>query len=154
MDRIYISNTALISAGLRIKVASSAVFQSSVAANYKIDGVIYAPTAATLDAPALTGVVVPINSTTPITVSVNQAGSFILTTGTNVLNATIVSTAPNAAAAAIALRTQFAEVPNGQALVGYVVIRAGATAFTGGTTALDAATYTTTYINTPMASTL
>ena len=149
MDRIYVSNSALTTAGLAIVTASSTQIKTVNNVNYKIDGVLYtAATAGTANTPVFT---IPTLTTTPITVSVNAAGSLTLTPGTGVLTATIIASSANA----IVQRSQLAEVPASQALVGYVVVKnAAATSWVGGTTAFDATSVTSTYINVPMATTL
>ena len=149
MDKLYISNSALTSAALAINAAGSATIKTVNTVNYKIDGVLYTGVAGTTITTPTT-ISIPTLTTTPITVSVNAAGSFTLTAGTGVLTATVIAGSANA----ICLRSQLAEVPASQALVGYVVVKnAAATTWVGGTTAFDAANVTSTYINVPMAVT-
>lgn len=140
MDKTNISNIATNSAGLAIKTSSSALAKTANAILCKIDGNLVASIAAG-DLPALTGINIATAYTNAITVSVNASGTFALTAGTAQLTSGLTS-------GTIFPMSALAQVPAGQALVGYIVIKnATGSTFTGGTTALDASNLTVTYIN-------
>lgn len=142
MDKLYISNACMTSTGLAISAALSALAKTVTSAVYRINGAMY-PSFTPANITLTTAQNVPAASTVVVTVGITATGTYSLTQGASVLNTAFSGTQ-------IALSSQFVDPTAGTALVGYLVIKATTTAFTGGTTALDAATYTVTYINTPM----
>lgn len=140
MDKNYITNGIFGSVlpVLAISGAAAATAKTTNTILVKIDGVISSIAAATL-AVLTTALNVAANSTAVIAVYVNAAGTATYAKSADVLNT------------AIATNTIFPttltipqEVP-GKALIGYVIVKCVGTAFTGGTTALDAATFTFTF---------
>lgn len=146
MDKIYQSNTCLGSTGLAIAAASSPLARTVTSQPYRINGALF-PSFTPGNITLTTAQNVPAASTLVVTVGITATGTYVLTQFAPVLNSTFTGTQ-------IASTAQCADPAPNTALVGYIVIRATTTAFTGGTTALDAATYTVTYINTPIAQVL
>jgi hypothetical protein len=127
---------------LAISGAAAATIKTTNAINVKIDGVVSTVAAATLAAVPVT-VTVPIASTAVVGVYVVAAGTASYVMSTPVLNTAIAANTIWPSTNSVPQ-----EVP-GKALIGWVVVKATTTAFTGGTTAFDAATYTVTYIDKP-----
>jgi len=123
----------LNSAGLAIKTSSSAVAKSANAITAIIDGVLVSKAAA--DMAALVGTI-PASKFGLFVFSINASGTLVTTPGT--LNGAAIGD------------LVFPTIPSGNVVIGFIVVQNGsASAFTGGTTALDAANITTTYVNTP-----
>ena len=146
MDRIYISNTCMGSTGLAITAAAATTAKTVTSVPYKINGALY-PSFTPNNVTLTTSQNINANSTMVVTVGINALGAYLLTQGAQVLNATLVG-------AQISFSSQVVEPAFGTALVGYLVIKATTTPFVGGVTALDAATYTVTYINVPTGVTI
>ena len=142
MDKLYISNACMTSTGLSIIGAAAATAKTVTSSAYRINGALY-PSFTPANITLTTSQNVSAASTLVVTVGITATGTYSLTQGVAVLNASYSGTQ-------IAQTGQFVDPAAGTALVGYIVIKATTTAFVGGTTALDAATYTVTYINTPM----
>jgi hypothetical protein len=151
MDKTYIRNSVLASAGLAINGAGLLVPKTTNTVASKIDGNIIAAVAAGA-LPALTGFNVPLLSTHAVTVVVSTAGvySYVQANRTVDVNgvATYVPLLNTAITTGIYPTGLLAPHAQGTAVVGYIIVKttAGAT-FTGGTTALDAANITVTYID-------
>jgi hypothetical protein len=123
------SSFALNTAGLAIKAGSSALAKTGAADCYLVaDGVLVKIAAAT-DMPALTGLVITANSFNVACFFVDRAGT------TSVLFGREATTIAG---------IKWPTFPERKALIGTLLITHSST-FTGGTTALDAAT--TVYIN-------
>ena len=155
MDKNYIVNGILggILPVIAISGAGATTIKTTNAVTAKIDGAIVAVAAATLAAIPAT-ITVPANSTSSIGVYVNQAGTASYVQGTTVLNTSLVNVAVGANPAFTALNNTInlpQEVP-GKALIGWVIVKTTTTVFTAGTTLLDAATYTLTYLDKPALS--
>jgi hypothetical protein len=142
MDKLYTSNACMTSTGLAITGAAAATAKTVTSSAYRINGALY-PSFTPGNITLTTAQNVAASSTLVVTVGISATGTYSLTQGTAVLNSTYSGTQ-------IAQTGQFVDPAAGTALVGYIVIKATTTAFVGGTTALDAGTYTVTYINTPM----
>ena len=142
MDKLYTSNACMISTGLAITGAAATTAKTVTSSVYRINGAIY-PSFTPANITLTTAQNVAAASTVVVTVGITSAGTYTLNQNAAVLNTAYTGTQ-------IALSNQFTDPVAGSALVGYIVIKATTTAFVGGTTALDAGTYTLTYINTPM----
>ena len=142
MDKIYQSNACMTSTGLAITGAGTTTAKTVTSSAYRINGALY-PSFTPANITLTTSQNVAADSPLVVTVGITATGTYSLTQGPAVLNSTYSGTQ-------IANTSQFVDPAAGTALVGYIVIKATTTAFTGGTTLLDAATYTVTYINTPM----
>lgn len=142
MDKLYTSNACMTSTALAITGAVSATAKTVTSSAYRINGALY-PSFTPANITLTTSQNVATLSTLVVTVGINALGTYSLTQGAAVLNTSYSGTQ-------IAQTGQFVDPAAGTALVGYIVIKATSAAFVGGTTALDAATYTVTYINTPM----
>lgn len=128
-------NMVFNSAGLAIKAGTSALAKSVNTITVIIDDVIVQKAAA--DMAALGGSVVADGSKNVYVFCVDAAGTLTTLNGT-----------PAATLAAITWPT----VPDGVAVVGFLIVANGTGSnFTPGTTALDTASLTTTYVNTPFA---
>lgn len=146
MDKLYTSNACMTSTGLTITGAAATTAKTVTSSVYRINGAIY-PSFTPGNITLTTSQNVAAASTLVVTVGITSTGTYTLTQGAAVLNTAFSGTQ-------IALSSQFVDPAAGTALVGYIVIKATTSAFVGGTTALDAATYTVTYINTPMSVTI
>lgn len=150
MDQIVsqrIANVILSSGGLAINAGSSTMIKTTNTINAKIDGYIMANVAATSaignGTIGTTIGTLPTGYTMALTVSVNASGTFALTASSQILTSSILQ--------GLFPTGSLAPVPQGQCLVGYVIIRnASGSNFVGGTTALDAGSITTLYINGPI----
>ncbi len=118
------SRTALTSAGLGIKTATSALVKTGGSAFYALVNGRLVTIAANTDMPALTGLNITANRFNVACFFVNQAGTVTVRFGTE--------------AAAIG-NVKFPDYPADAAPVGFALIT-HSSAFTGGTTALDTAT--------------
>lgn len=126
---------------LAISGSSAATLKTTNAFVVKIDGAVSKIAAATLAAIPAT-ITCPLLSTTSIAVYVNAAGTASYVQGGTVLNSSL---ATNVIYNMSSLPTPRS---NSGALVGYVIISCASSAtFTGGTTALDAANVTVTYLD-------
>lgn len=126
-----LNSVTLTSGGLAIKAGSSALAKTASAALITIKGVMRSFGAA--DMPALTGIILTLNYNVAV-FSVDSAGTSYTDMGT---------------AAASVVGVKFPNLPATRTILGFVLIYNGAgTTFTCGTTALDAASVTTTYVNT------
>lgn len=147
MDKNYIVNGLLggVLPVLAISGAGAATIKTTNAYTVKIDGAVSAVAAATLAAIPAT-VTVPLVSTSSIGIYVNAAGTASYVQGTTVTNASL------AANTIYSTNLLPGEVP-GKALIGWAIIKcASAVTFTGGTTLLDAANLTVTYLDKPALS--
>lgn len=139
-------NVALSSAVMTITAGASALAKTTAVINCTIDGNIMSAIAAG-NLPALTGINLVAGSTLAITVSATIAGAFILTASPAVVS-TALDTSSIFPIGSHGAFTGVAAVVSGQALVGYIIIKnATAATFIGGTTALDTALLTVTYLN-------
>ena len=121
------------SAGLAIKAGGSAVVKSVNTVTAMIDGVLVSKAAA--DMAALVG-----------TIAAAKKGVFVFTLKAD---GTLTTRAGLLTAASLAAIT-FPAIPAGEVVVGFLVVENGtASDFVGGTTALDTASLTCTYVNTP-----
>lgn len=125
----FVMNTA----GLAIKAGSSALAKSVNVIKAMVNGVIVSKAAG--DMPALVG-----------SIAASKKGLFVFSmdaSGT-------LTTTPGTLTAATLADIVFPTVPSGNVVIGFIIVENGsASAFTGGTTALDATDITTTYVNTP-----
>lgn len=141
MDKlIHVKNVALSSPGLVISAGASPLVKTTAVFPYTVDGNILVSGAAG-DLPSLTSASISIapGNTGCITVSVSPAGYVFTDAPLDQLTSGITGLFPITAMAA---------VPNGRALVGYIIVKnASASNFIGGTTAFDAASLTVTYLN-------
>ncbi len=123
----------LSSAGLAIKGAASAIVKSVNAINAVIDGVVVAKAAA--DMAALVG-----------TIATTKKGLFVFTLQAD---GTLKTTAGTLTGAALS-DLVFPTIPAGEVVIGFIIVENGTAGnFVGGTTALDTALLTITYVNTP-----
>lgn len=122
------SSQTFSTGGLAIKAGGSALAKTANTVYYMANGVYGALAAA--DMPALTGLNISAGKYNVAVFYVDQAGTTSVKFG-----------AEGASAAAV----KFPDKPQGKAIIGFLVITY-ASAFTGGTTALDTAT--TVYVNT------
>lgn len=142
MDSTYVKNQPMKAPALAIKAGSSALAKVTNTVPYQIDGSVYNATAA--DLPALTGINLAASQAVAITVAVSKAGVFSLVAGpivaspqTDALGNTI-----------LAAKSNFVSHASGLATVGRIILSTDSShTFTGGTTALDAAGITATYID-------
>lgn len=119
------SSQSLISAGLAIKAAASAVVKTGATAWVGVASGILVTKAAATDMPALSGTVTNAKFNV-YAFFVNSAGTVVSAMGTE--------------GAALA-NVVFPPIPVGQALIGFIVVNPTGTGnFVGGTTALDDAT--------------
>ena len=126
----------ITSATLVIKAGSSAVVKSSTAIVALVNGLTVSLTANT-DMSALVG---------SLATAKSAAWAFYIDSAGTITTSTKTADSATAAAAAGLLPA----VPSGKLQIGYVVIsNATGSAFTGGTTALDTASLTVAYFNTP-----
>jgi hypothetical protein len=126
-------NLVFNSAGLAIKAASNALAKSANAINAIIDGVIISKAAA--DMAALSGAVVPTGSKNVYVFCVDVSGNLTALAGT---------------AATTLAGIVWPTVLDGTAVIGFIIVdNATGSNFTPGTTALDTASLTVTYVNTP-----
>lgn len=126
------SNQVVAPPTLAIKAAGGVLARTTTACFALVGGVLV-KIAANTDMPALTGVSIPNGSKQIVGFATDAAGTLSLLAG-------------NVAATVGAL--QFPAVPVGQVALGYLIIENGTgSTFTGGTTALDAASLTVTYAN-------
>lgn len=124
---------AMSSAGLAIKAGGSAVVKSVNTVNAFINGVLVTKAAA--DMAALVG-----------TIPTTKFGLFVFTLQADGTLTTRAGTLNGAAMANLV----FPEIPEGEVVIGFIVVENGAAGnFVGGTTALDAANVTVTYFDTP-----
>lgn len=136
LDRVQraLSTFVFDTGALAIKAAASALAKTVNTVRFCVDGNVYSKAAA--DMAALAGTVT--NATFNVFVfSVNSAGT--------------LATRMGAAGATLGAVT-FPEIPDGEAIIGYVIINPTGTGnFVGGTTALDDATVVpnAVYVNTP-----
>lgn len=131
--QVSLLDCVLSTAGLAIKAAESAVVKSANAITAVIDGVIVAKAAA--DMPALVG-----------SIAASKFGLFVFTVNASGTLKTIPGTLTGAALANLVFPT----IPAGEVVIGFIVVQNGtASAFVGGTTALDTTDVTVTYVNTP-----
>lgn len=145
MPRNYITNGVLggVLPVLAISGAGAATIKTTNTVLVKIDGVISSVAAATLAAIPAT-ITIPLVSTSVVAVYVNAAGTATYTQSTTVLNTAIATNTIYNATSALP-----EDVP-GKALLGWMILKtAAAVTFTGGTTLLDAANLTITYIDKP-----
>lgn len=121
------------SAGLAIKAGSSAIVKSVNTITAIINGVLVSKAAS--DMPALVG-----------TIAASKFGLFVFT-----MNASgTLTTTPGTLTASSLAGLSFPTIPDDEVVIGFIIVNNGSTsAFTGGTTALDATDITTTYVNTP-----
>lgn len=126
---------------LAISGAGAATIKTTNAFAVKIDGAISSVSAATLAAIPAT-ITVPLLSTTSVAVYVNAAGTASYVQGTTVLTSTLATnTIYN-------MNLLPVNKANAGALIGHFIIKCASTAtFTGGTTLLDAANVTVTYLD-------
>jgi hypothetical protein len=124
------SSQALNSAGLAIKTGGSALAKIGASDFYAVANGVLVKIAASTDMPALTGINITAANFNVVCFFVDQGGTVTAAAGTE--------------ATAIA-SVKWPQFPAGKALVGTLLITY-ASAFTGGTTALDTAT--TVYLNT------
>lgn len=148
MDFTYVKNCPLAAPGLAIHGAASLLPKVSNTVLTKIDGNIY-PAVTAADLPAMTGINVPLVSTLPIAVVLSKAGVYTYVQGNAVLNANLndnpISLTGNAV---VSFGNMLPQIQGGFAIIGWIMIKTTSTAvFTGGTTALDAANVTVTYID-------
>lgn len=131
--QINACDMVLNTAGLAIKAGGSALAKSVNTIIAMIDGVLVSKAAA--DMPALVG-----------TIAASKYGLFVFS-----MNASgTLTTTPGTLTAAARANLVFPTVPANEVVVGFIIVQNGsASAFTGGTTALDATDITTTYVNTP-----
>jgi len=131
--QVSLLDCVLNSAGLAIKAGSSALAKSVNTITAFIDGVLVSKAAA--DMPALVG-----------TIAAAKYGLFVFS-----VNASgTLTTTPGTLTGAALANLVFPTIPDGDVVIGFIVVHNGsASTFTGGTTALDAADITTTYVNTP-----
>lgn len=130
---------------LAISGAGAATIKTTNSINVKIDGAVSTVAAATLAA-LTTALNIPTASTAVIGVYVNAAGTATYGISNIVLNTAVLANTIFPTSSTVSQ-----EVP-GKALIGWVVVKTTTTAFVGGTTLLDAATYTLTYIDKPAVS--
>ena len=143
MDSQYIKNMPMKAPGLAIKAGSSALAKVSNTVPYKIDGSIYSVAAG--DLPALTGINLAASQSVQLSVYVTKAGAFGIAAGTIVASPQTDALGNTI----IGVRTNAGAVPAGAAVVGHIILTTdNSHTFTGGTTALDAAGITATYIDT------
>jgi hypothetical protein len=121
-DRL--SSQALTSAGLVIKIGGSALAKTGGSTTYLLANGKHISIAASTDMPALTGLNIGAGKFNVAVFMVDEAGTLSMIPGTE-----------GASAAAV----KFPALPAKKAMVGYLMITY-ASAFTGGTTALDTAT--------------
>jgi hypothetical protein len=122
VDRM--SSQPLTSAGLVIHGAASALAKTGAADFYaSVQGVLVKIAAAT-DMPALTGIVITAAYYNVACFFVNSAGTVTVGAGTQ---------------ATTLAGVLFPQIPDGNAMIGFLIITYAST-FTGGTTALDTAT--------------
>lgn len=144
MDNTRITNGVVggVTPVLAISGAGAATIKTTNAFNVKIDGVVSTVAAATLAA-LTTALNFASLSTAVISVYVNAAGTASYALSNVVLNTAIATNTiwPST-------NTVVGEVP-GKALIGWIVVKATSAAFVGGTTLLDAGTFTVTYIDKP-----
>lgn len=125
-------NQMLSSAGLVIKGASSALAKTGAAATTAIAGGVLQKIAAATDMAALSGTVV--TATKNVYVFSIDAGG------------TLYSAMGGASAAVSGIT--FPVIPEGRAVIGFILVENATGAdFVGGTTALDVASLTVTYLN-------
>lgn len=125
--RNYVAN----SAGLAIKAGSSALAKSVNTIYYWLNGVLYTKAAA--DMAALTGINIANGSKNVVAFCIDSAGTLTAVAGTAAT--TLAGIVPPT-------------IPNNVAVIGWILIDNGTgSTFTGGTTALDAASLTVTYVN-------
>jgi hypothetical protein len=127
---------------LAISGAGAATIKTTNAVNVKIDGVVSTIAAATLAA-LTTALNFATLSTAVIAVYVNAAG-----TSTYALSNVVLNTAIAANTIWPTTNTVAQEVP-GKALLGWIIVKSTSAAFVGGTTLLDAGTFTVTYLDKP-----
>lgn len=135
-DRIQRALSAFTfnSAGLAIKQASSALAKAGTAFHSIIDGTTVTK-AANTDMAALTGDAVPTTQKNVYVFTVNASGTLATRAGK---------------AATTLAGIVFPEIPDGEAIIGFILVEnATGSDFTPGTTALDTASLTVTYVNTP-----
>jgi hypothetical protein len=118
------SSQPLTSAGLVIKAGASALAKTGSSDFYASVTGILVKIAASTDMPALTGINISAGSFNVVCFFVDSAGTVTAAAGTQ--GATVGAVV-------------FPQFPKGKALVGFLIITY-ASAFTGGTTALDTAT--------------
>ena len=129
-------NIGLNGGSLQIKTSSSALAKTTSAINYLINGYLYSKAA--WDLAALTGYNVTSAYTAVLSVFLDSAWTFSYEKSAEVANTATFRLGDVASLKSTASK----------ALVGYIVIKnATASVFTGGTTALDAANITATYID-------
>lgn len=140
MDKNYIQNGLFggVMPVLAISAALATTIKTTNTYLIKIDGVISSVAGATLAA-LTTAMNVAAASTAVIVVYVNAAGVATYAKSADVLNTAIAANTIFPSTSAIP-----DDVP-GKALIGHIIIKTTTTAFTAGTTGLDAATYTLTY---------
>lgn len=134
-------NQVLGSAGLAINAGTAATWKMTNAAPlvYTINGATYTKAALTAQA---------IPASAALTASGNQAVAVMLCLDAGGTLSTYVSAVSTGASVAAAVSgVIYPQVPENVAVIGVIIIGSAATAFTPGTTALDAAGITTTYIN-------
>ena len=120
------SSCALSSAGLVIKAGSSALAKTGTAVTVLVASGVLLQIAGSTDMPALTGIDIAQNDFNVVCFFVDRGGTVTAAAGT---------------AGADLKDVLFPVFPQGQALVGFLMIDA-TSAFTGGSTALDAVTTT------------
>lgn len=141
LEQCY-NTQCLGSAGLAINAATTPTWKmtNASALPFIINGVLATKAAATAQAiPAAAALSATGQNAVMVTVGLDITGALNLFTSP-------VSTAPNAVAALAGIIP--AQVSDGIAVIGQIIIQSNATAFTPGTTNLDAAGITVTYVNT------
>lgn len=124
------SSCAVNSAGLVIKAGGSTLAKIGASDFYAVANGSLVKIAASTDMPALTGINISANNYNVVCFYIDSAGTVTAAAGTQ--GATLGAVV-------------FPQPPQKKALVGFLIITNGASAFTGGTTALDTAT--TVYVN-------
>ena len=124
-------------------------FKTTNAISYKVDGNVFALAATANITPAMPATItVPLVSTTSVGIYVSPAGTFSYTQGQTYLNTALASTFAGTQSTAVYLTAGLPEEVPGKALLGYAIIQTTSTGtFTGGTTNLNAANITTTYVD-------
>lgn len=129
----YVANHQPLSAFGVTNAASATVFRTGTSASLAVAAGMPVKVAASTNFPALTGLSVANNSKVIIAFMVDNAGNLTQAWGDQ-----------STAVAGV----KWPDIPKGVAVVGYCLLEnASGSAFTGGTTALDAAGITLTYAN-------
>ena len=139
-DHIEFSNVSIVAAGLDLKGGATADAETNNAIMYKVAGDLYSAAAtATIDLSGATlpsggSLVIADGSKNIVTVTVDTSGTYTAYVGTSAT--TLASIVP------------YEDDYNGEAVVGYIVIEnETGSDFTIGTTGLDTANVTDTYLD-------